>query len=229
MEIYLTDLETGDRMRFPMTPEKMNVQTGAIFQSYTILAIGDIDLPAGEELTGFSWSGTLPGEARENDPYIREWRNPQEIQQQWSVFRAKKKKLRLLATETPINHDVYIQRYTMEYSGGYGDYTYTINFIQAKDLKVQVSGASNGTGSSGASGQGNAAAAATGGGTPAQERPAPPQPSTYTVVSGDSLWKIAQRFYGAGSEYPKIYEANRAIIGNNPNLIFPGQVLTIPS
>lgn len=54
------------------------------------------------------------------------------------------------------------------------------------------------------------------------------QPQTYTVVSGDCLWNIAKKFYGNGSQYTKIYDANRGVIGGNPNLIYPGQVLTIP-
>ena len=56
----------------------------------------------------------------------------------------------------------------------------------------------------------------------------PEVPRTYTVVTGDCLWSIAQRFYGKGSAYTKIYEANRDVIGSNPNLIYAGQVLTIP-
>lgn len=51
---------------------------------------------------------------------------------------------------------------------------------------------------------------------------------TYTVKSGDSLWAIAKRYYGSGAMYTKIYEANKGIIGKNPNLIYPGQKLTIP-
>jgi len=50
---------------------------------------------------------------------------------------------------------------------------------------------------------------------------------TYTVKSGDCLWNIAKKFYGNGSQYTKIYNANRGKI-KNPNLIYPGQVLTIP-
>lgn len=50
---------------------------------------------------------------------------------------------------------------------------------------------------------------------------------TYTVVSGDSLWAIAKRFYGNGSQYTKIADANKDKI-KSPNLIYPGQVLTIP-
>lgn len=62
-----------------------------------------------------------------------------------------------------------------------------------------------------------------------QERDAGTAPSakTYTVQKGDSLWAIAARFYGKGSEYAKIYEANGDKI-SNPSLIYPGQVLTLP-
>lgn len=50
----------------------------------------------------------------------------------------------------------------------------------------------------------------------------------HTVVGGDSLWAIAKKYYGSGSKNPDIYNANKSIIGGNPNLIRPGQVLTIP-
>lgn len=61
------------------------------------------------------------------------------------------------------------------------------------------------------------------------KRPAnkPPSPRTYTVKRGDCLWNIAKKFYGNGAQYIKIYNANRGKI-KNPNLIYPGQVLTIP-
>ena len=52
---------------------------------------------------------------------------------------------------------------------------------------------------------------------------------TYTVVKGDCLWNIAKKFYGNGSKYTEIYNANKSVIGGNPNLIYPGQVLTIPA
>ncbi len=51
---------------------------------------------------------------------------------------------------------------------------------------------------------------------------------TYTVVAGDSLSKIAQREYGDASKWHQIYAANKATI-SNPDLIHPGQVLTLPS
>ncbi len=50
----------------------------------------------------------------------------------------------------------------------------------------------------------------------------------YTVVRGDSLWKIAQRYYGSGEKWVQIYERNRDII-DNPSLIYAGQKLVIPA
>ena len=50
---------------------------------------------------------------------------------------------------------------------------------------------------------------------------------TYTVVAGDSLSKIAKRTYGDANRWRVIYELNKDII-KNPDLIYPGQVLTLP-
>jgi nucleoid-associated protein YgaU len=51
--------------------------------------------------------------------------------------------------------------------------------------------------------------------------------ANYTVVKGDSLSKIAKRFYGDAKEWRRIFEANTDQI-ENPDLIHPGQVLRIP-
>ena len=50
---------------------------------------------------------------------------------------------------------------------------------------------------------------------------------TYTVKKGDSLWKIAKKYYGNGALYTKIYDANTDKVAN-PNLIYVGQKLVIP-
>lgn len=65
---------------------------------------------------------------------------------------------------------------------------------------------------------------------PAEKSPAPAkkQNKTYTVKKGDCLWNIAKKFYGNGSKYTVIYNANKSKI-KNPNLIYPGQVFTIPA
>lgn len=63
--------------------------------------------------------------------------------------------------------------------------------------------------------------------------------SSYTVVSGDTLWAIAKKFYNSGAKYTIIYNANKDIIestakargkssSDNGHWVFPGTVLTIP-
>ncbi len=52
--------------------------------------------------------------------------------------------------------------------------------------------------------------------------------TTYVVVDGDSLSKIAKRHYGDANKWRRIYEANRSAI-SNPDLIHPGQRLEIPA
>lgn len=52
-------------------------------------------------------------------------------------------------------------------------------------------------------------------------------PGTYTVVSGDTLWDIAIR-YNIDGGWQALAAANSDII-NDPDLIFPGQILTIPN
>ena len=69
--------------------------------------------------------------------------------------------------------------------------------------------------------------------TPPPPPPPPPAPGVpglrrYTVVAGDTLWKIAAKLLGAGSRWPEIYELNKWQIVN-PNLIYIGQILLIPA
>ena len=54
-----------------------------------------------------------------------------------------------------------------------------------------------------------------------------PEAQFHTVVSGDTLGKIAKNFYGDAMKYPVIFEANKPML-TDPNRIYPGQVLRIP-
>lgn len=62
---------------------------------------------------------------------------------------------------------------------------------------------------------------------------------TYTIVSGDTLWKISTKQLGSGAKYMQIYNANSGTIesaakshgkssSSNGHWIYPGTVLTIP-
>jgi Tfp pilus assembly protein FimV len=55
-----------------------------------------------------------------------------------------------------------------------------------------------------------------------------PAARTYTVQPGDTLYGISQRYWGNGKYWPALYQANRSKI-SDPNLIYVGQVVTIPN
>ena len=54
-----------------------------------------------------------------------------------------------------------------------------------------------------------------------------PEAQFHTVVSGDTLGKIAKNYYGNAMKYPEIFEANKPML-THPDKIYPGQVLRIP-
>lgn len=236
MDIYLTHLETGDTLRFPMLPEKVRIQRGNQFGSYQTLGLGEVKVPAGSSLDVISWSGMLPGYMRRNDPYVREWIPQLEVYKWLENMKAVpvsfSKKMRLLVTGTPINVDVYLQEFSGDMSGGFGDFFYDLTLVQAKSLVIYsvptVWETDEETGE------------VTLDTESVQEcctvcRPEGSSDGTYTVVQGDFLWAIAQRFYGDGSQYGRIYVANQAMIdgesernGHEKYTIYPGQVLKIP-
>jgi len=49
----------------------------------------------------------------------------------------------------------------------------------------------------------------------------------YTVQAGNSLWLIARQAYGNGTQYTVIFGANKERI-RDPNLIYPGQIISLP-
>lgn len=55
-----------------------------------------------------------------------------------------------------------------------------------------------------------------------------PEAQFHTVVSGDTLGKIAKNYYGNAMKYPVIFEANKPML-TDPDKIYPGQVLRIPA
>jgi LysM repeat protein len=162
----------------------------------------------------FSFEGVFPGEARKDDSMVKNWTSPKELVGILSAWRNEGTKLRLLVTETPINHDVYFDgdgSFKHEWWGGHGDCWYSLRFVEARELIIRA--------------EGETAPAVVA--TTQQTRPAPPAPKTYTVKPGDTLWAIAKQILGDGGRWREIYNNNVDVIGKDPNLIRPGQVLRI--
>ena len=227
MDIYITGKKSNEKnaptlkVQLNMLPESIKFQAAASMAEYTILDRGKVSVPNGSECGTYSWSSILPGKKRIGEPWMRgTWVDPLTIQTYFSHWKENGIRLRLTITGTPINHYVYLQEYEVDYTGAYGDYSYSVTFVDARllDVKVTKKGSKNDKNKTKGKRQ-----------TPAKNK-------KYKVKKGDSLWKIAVKYYKDGSKYTKIYNANKKVIEkeakkhgkSGPNWIYPGTVLTIP-
>lgn len=218
VDIYIREKSGSREIRIPLLPEKFSFPKGdVIFITNDIMGRGEVSIPSGTELGTYSWESEFPGPLRKNDAMMRgEWKDPKTYRSILEDWKRKGVKLNLLITGYPVNVDVYCQEFRPEGSGPFGDIKYEISFIEARDITITTSDASTTTT------------------TRTTETI-----KSYTIKSGDTLWSIAERLYGSGAQWQKIYNANKEIIektakergrssSQNGHWIYPGVVLTIP-
>lgn len=140
-----------------------------------------------------------------------------------------RKPFRLIITDLNINMLVSIESFSNTYQYGTDDVDYELELKEYKEHNIRILKATS-TGFVNVDSV-QKVSSVTPTNTNSNRSVEKSTPKTYTVVSGDNLWTIAQRLLGDGSRWNEIYSYNnnRSIIGGNPNLIRPGQVLSIPS
>lgn len=206
----------GREISLPVLPDKLKVTSPGKNETTTVLELGEILILRKKGLRTVAWDSFFPVS---NAPYVTgRIADPSGIVRSIQRAREKESSIRFLiaGTDLDINTRMGIETFDYEERGGeVGDIYYSIKLSEWKDYSPRriILPAEPAK--------------------PAQAQEparsgAPPQKKTYTVRSGDCLWNIAKKFYGNGGDYTKIYNANKGTIGGNPNLIYPGQVFTIP-
>lgn len=218
MSNYKMTLIVGGReINIPVLPAKLNVSSPGKNERVTVLELGEVLLLRKKGLRILSWESFFPVSKA---PYtVGQIRDPVSIVQAIQKARDQKSPVRFLITGTDLDCNLRMGIDSFEYeerSGELGDLYYTIKLYEWKDIspkRIVLPEKKEEPAK-----------------TKEPERPGKPEQTskTYTVKPGDCLWNIAKKFYGKGSDYTKIYNANKGKIGSNPNLIYPGQVFTIP-
>ena len=218
MSDYKMTLIVGGReINIPVLPAKLNVSSPGKNERVTVLELGEVLLLRKKGLRILSWESFFPVSKA---PYtVGQIRDPVSIVQAIQKARDQKSPVRFLITGTDLDCSLRMGIDSFEYeerSGELGDLYYTIKLYEWKDIspkRIVLPEKKEEPAK-----------------TQEPERPGKPEQTskTYTVKPGDCLWNIAKKFYGKGSDYTKIYNANKGKIGSNPNLIYPGQVFTIP-
>ena len=216
-EYKMTLIVGGREINIPVLPAKLNVSSPGKNERVTVLELGEVLLLRKKGLRILSWESFFPVSKA---PYtVGQIRDPVSIVQAIQKARDQKSPVRFLITGTDLDCNLRMGIDSFEYeerSGELGDLYYTIKLYEWKDIspkRIVLPEKKEEPAK-----------------TQEPERPGTPEQTskTYTVKSGDCLWNIAKKFYGKGSDYTKIYNANKGKIGSNPNLIYPGQVFTIP-
>lgn len=202
-------------LQLPVNPASVEITSPFAINTVQVASLGEIPVPGERQLKGISFSSFFP---RDYNPSYCEYPDidrPSTWVKQIEEWRDTRFNIRLIITGTDISIPVFVDDFTIEpeRAGAPGDIYYSISFVEYKHTEAKVIEKKSKIASK------------------PSRPPAPkPKPKTYTVVKGDSLWKIASKptIYGKGADWGRIYNANKGVIGGNPNLIYPGQKLVIP-
>jgi LysM repeat protein len=217
MTIYVTDTTSKEKTIIPMLPDEIYFNAAANFLTYDIMDIGEMKLPKGAALTTLSWDAIFPGKVIKSAPYVQgTWQQPDNYVRLFDRYKYQGTPLQIEATNSSINMPVYVSEFDVTFKASYG-WDYSITFVQRKTIQVTTVSSTATAGSTAAKSASKSTAATR----------TVTSTKTYTVKKGDSLWKIAEKYLGAGSRYMEIYNANKSKLKNS-NTIYPGQILNIP-
>lgn len=214
-----------DKVLCPVTPSKLQLKVKGQNKTLNLINEGEINILKNAGLTDISFDLILPNVKYPFAVYKSEFQDAKYFLSEIEKLKIDKKPFQFIVTRTlpngkllfDTNMKVAIEDYTIKEDAKNGfDVVVSIKLRQYKEYGTKTCNVTNG--SNKVSPQKTRAA---------ETSPAPSTNKTYTIVKGDTLWAIAKKFYGNGSKYTVIHNANKDKI-KNPNLIYPGQVLTIP-
>lgn len=213
-----------DGMELPIAPQKLTVKIKGNNKTLTLINEGDINFLCAPGLTEITFDAVLPMLGQYS--FANGYRRPDSYLNKLESLMTGKKPFRFLVSRVSpsgrllydTNMKVSLENYTVTEDATKGPdvtvsitlkqyisySTKTVTVVKPKPEKKPVVQQKK-----------------------KRETSSAPKVKTYTVKSGDCLWNIAKKYYGNGAQYTKIYNANKGKI-KNPNLIYPGQVLTIP-
>lgn len=213
-----------DKILLPVPPEKLQMKIDNANKTYTLINEGEINVLKTPGLTDVEFDARLPNVQYAFAMYKSGFQRASYFLDKLEALKTRKASFQFIVTRVlpnggmlfGTNMKVSLEEYAIKEDASDGfDLTVSIKLKQYRPYSTKTCNISF------ASSKPRAVV------VPVREAGNAPVAKNYTVKKGDCLWNIAKYFYGSGSKYTEIYNANSDKI-HNPNLIYPGQVLTIP-
>ena len=189
-----------------MSPSTLCLCHGIRIETVNIHGVGDIRVAGYTTLDTIKIDSFFPYNTYSTA--ISSLVNPWDLVAQFKGWMDSQTVVRFIITGTDVNMPVLIEDIRTGERDGSNDVYFTLSLAEYRYVSVSRSAT-------------RSVSAATSRAVSVQ----PATPDTYTVVKGDTLRHIARAMYGDHKEYTKLATANSI---KNPDLIFPGTVLTIP-
>ncbi len=206
-KIILKNTDTGEELTLPVTPSQYPMAAGRAVEKLDMAQTGQIALPGLKSLFSETLEFMLPAQEY---PFLTAGAvaDPAYYLDKLTAWSLDASVCRYVVAGTDINSPVLLGPLAWQEQDGTNDVYCKLPLFEYRYLdEAQVTQTGNAS---------RPVEAATQTAQTAQN---------YTVVSGDSLWAICRKFYGDGSLAYKLAAANGI---ENPNLIFPGQTLSLP-
>ena len=216
----------GKQLTIPINPEERSIKRDANNDDIDIIGLGKTVRKGQPGLRQLSIESFFPAYGSYFYTGVKPRTCVEFIEEIWYTENTNNNVAKIVSNGLPIDINMYFVIDSFEYdhkAGEEDDIYYTLEIKEykaygVKTVDVQLSGLASARTVSVVNQQ------------PENQQPTPVEPQrTYRVVRGDCLWKIAKKFTGNGNNWHSLYELNTRVIGNNPNLIYPNQVLTLPN
>ena len=198
MEIYLgTD---DDKIRFPVVPSSIGVNRSNNIDTESVIKLGEVPIFNGTSLKTIEFTSFFPNQEYSFCDYTG-FMKPYEFSEKIQKWMYEGKPLRVIVTDSPTNMQCLIQQFDTVEQDGTRDLYFTLNLLEYRPIEVPSLSGSN-TSSNSNNTQNTSRPSETNTNSNNQQK-------THKVVRGDTLYDIAKKYYGKGSLYPKIKEANK--------------------